>query len=132
MSVVEIENLNVFSEERVFSGPRRRRAEGGAEPRRAAEQGYVYFVQQDNTKFIKVGRTKDPKRRRTNLQTGNPRELKMYYRHVSDMLAAEHALLEKMKHLNNQYIRGGTEWFHVPDVDRAKWVFMGVVQRFNC
>ena len=124
MSVVEIDNLAVLAEENVFSGP----IVGGAE---AAEQGYVYFVRQGGTKFIKVGRTKDPKTRRINLQTGNPRELKMYYKHVSDMLAAERALLEKMKKFNEENIKGGKEWFGVPDVAKAQRAFMKVVLNYS-
>ena len=127
MSEMEIYSLRVFVEERVFGGPRRRKHHSVPADDR---QGYVYFVQQNDTKYIKVGRTKHPKNRLTNLQTGNPRKLKMCCKRVSDMYAAEDELLEKMDDLNNQKIRGGTEWFHVYDLERAKMVFMDVARKF--
>jgi hypothetical protein len=91
-------------------------------------RGYVYFMVESNgdTGYFKVGKTVDPNTRRMNLQTGNPRELRMEPHQVANMNAVENRLKEAMA---ARYHRtdGGTEWFS-GDVTEAYNVFLAIVR----
>ena len=89
--------------------------------------GYVYFmIESGDTGYFKIGRTVDPNTRRMNLQTGNPRELRMEPHQVANMNAVENRLKEAMA---ARYHRtdGGTEWFS-GDVTEAYNVFLTIVR----
>lgn len=91
------------------------------------QPGYVYFIREDGTNYIKVGLTTDPRSRRRNLQTGNPRILKMNFKEVPNMLVAERMLKDAMEK-EGRKSKGGTEWFHVSNVDSAEKAFMRCVR----
>tara|TARA_B100000212_G_scaffold112375_1_gene83699 strand:+ start:551 stop:871 length:321 start_codon:yes stop_codon:yes gene_type:complete len=44
---------------------------------KSTKKDHLYFIQSDVTGMIKIGRSKDPKRRLKQLQTGNPNVLKL-------------------------------------------------------
>lgn len=88
---------------------------------------YVYVIQEGKEQVAKVGCTKDPKKRMSDLQGGNYRRLDYYLviqlKENSDKLTAEktaHYYLEN----NNFAVRisegGGTEWFDTAKFGIAK------------
>ena len=111
----EIAALPVFSNTVKTDGP-------------ASSEGYVYYITDDMNNF-KVGRSVDPYRRLRDLQTGNPNELKIITKKVSDMAECEKRLLEKMEK-RFESTGGGTEWF-TGDVKKARRVFHDVAGRFK-
>ena len=115
----ELAALPVFSETEETDGP--------AGP--ASSEGYVYFITEVGTDNFKVGRSGNTNSRLRDLQTGNPNELKIITKRVSDMLASENLLLEKMEE-KFKPTGGGTEWF-TGDVKKARRVFHDVAGRFK-
>jgi hypothetical protein len=67
-------------------------------------RGYVYFMVESNgdTGYFKVGKTVDPNTRRMNLQTGNPRELRMDPCKVAYMDAVETRVKKLWRTITNQ------------------------------
>ena len=90
------------------------------------DKGYVYCIAEykggRESGYFKIGTAYDPEKRLKDLQTGNPRELKIWKepQWVSQRLDAEraaHTALEEYK-VN---LRGGTEWFKVPQDEQDKF-----------
>ena len=90
------------------------------------DEGYVYCIAEyedgRKTGYFKIGTTNNPDKRLQDLQTGNPRELKIWKEPllVSQRLDAEkaaHAAVEKYKVDQG----GGTEWFKVPQDEQDKF-----------
>jgi hypothetical protein len=73
--------------------------------------GYVYFIcEGDSHKLFKIGRTvKHPKGRLRELQTGNPRKLRVY----GWISTPDHVELELWFHRLFAARRCGGEWFKV-------------------
>ena len=92
-------------------------------------EGFVYFITEVGTNNFKVGRSVDPEDRLRDLQTGNSKKLKMTTKRVSNMVACENLLLEKMEE-KFESTGGGTEWF-TGDVEKARRVFHDVAGRFK-
>ena len=92
-------------------------------------RGYVYFMVESNgdTGYFKVGKTVDPNTRRMNLQTGNPRELRMDPCKVAYMDAVE-TRVKKVMADTYQPTDGGTEWFSSGDVNKAYYLFLKTVR----
>ena len=90
---------------------------------RERKRGYVYVLEErrvgdEGPHFYKFGQSGNPADRRKNLQTGNPRELKMFAvsAELDDCVAGEEHLMNEFE----QYkcppdMNGGTEWFMVGD-----------------
>ena len=99
---------------------------GGADRRR----GYVYLVFEygPRTDFFKVGLTgrDNPLVRLGELQTANPRKLRMGYAEVNNMAEAEAALMAEMARVGFRGTRGGTEWF-----DKGTHGYDMVMRHFN-
>ena len=88
----------------------------------ATKPEYVYLITESTTKYFKVGQSGDPEKRLGELQTGNPRDLKLHFKkQVTDMAKAEDQLLQKLREKNSGFkpCGGGTEWFS-GDVTKAK------------
>ena len=116
MTVEEIAALPVF--------PEPEQTDGGTIA--AAGPGYVYFITEDgDTSYFKVGQTVNPNTRRINLQTGNPRKLKMEARKVANMDTVEKRLLQAMTAKYSK-TTGGKEWFS-GNVAEAYNLFLTIV-----
>ena len=84
-------------------------------------KGYVYCLKEEkknegDATFFKVGSSGDPKGRRKDLQTGNPRELTEEYSwEVDDMQAAENAVHTALREVGVYAtdFNGSREWFEV-------------------
>ena len=88
----------------------------------ASRPGEVYLIAQSGSNFFKVGRSVDPDKRLSDLQTGQPQKLVMVERKkVSNMLEGEKRLLAEMK-ANFVPAPGGTEWFEA-DIAKAQEIF---------
>ena len=77
-------------------------------------RGYVYLIEEDNlgagaTNF-KIGKTVDPNKRISDLQTGNPRRLNMRYWSVKDHTDCENRLKYALRNYRST-LGGGTEWY---------------------
>ncbi|QYB17564.1 hypothetical protein PV-S19_0200 [Pacmanvirus S19] len=76
--------------------------------------GFVYFIhERDNTNCFKIGKTSNhPSKRRSGLQTGNPRDLIVYncIDHP-DYAKLETILHRAFKHKKSK--QGGSEWFNI-------------------
>ena len=92
-------------------------------------RGYVYFMIESNgdTGYFKVGKTVDPNTRRMNLQTGNPRKLRMEPCKVAYMGAVERRVKQVMA-ANYNKTDGGKEWFSSGDVNKAYYLFLKTVR----
>ncbi|CAI8056480.1 hypothetical protein GBAR_LOCUS30779 [Geodia barretti] len=89
-------------------------------------RGYVYFITESgHTSYFKVGKTGDPNTRCMNLQTGNPRKLKMEARKVANMDTVEKSVLQAMAARYSK-TTGGREWFS-GDVAGAYNLFLTIV-----
>ena len=89
--------------------------------------GYVYFITESgHTNYFKVGKTGDPKTRCMNLQTGNPRKLKMDPHQVANMDTVEKRVLKAMTDKYGK-TNGGKEWFS-GDVAEAYNLFLTIVR----
>lgn len=72
----------------------------------------VYLMREQNMTYYKVGRAKDPQKRLSDLQTGNPRKLILVcYVEVQDG-KKEKEVQEKLKEYQAN-LGGGTEWFNL-------------------
>ena len=71
----------------------------------------VYVIGHDRAGPVKIGISKEPTKRRSSLQCGNPQKLDVFYE--SDVCDA--LLVEAIVHLRlNDYCAGaGNEWFNV-------------------
>lgn len=78
-----------------------------------SEESFLYFIEALQTGFIKIGRSKDPERRLSQLSTGNPSELVILGK-ISGGLELEAELHKIFTHLRK---RG--EWFKVSDELRS-------------
>ena len=75
-------------------------------------KNYVYFIQEGNTHLYKVGRTNEPLTRLKQLQTGNPRRLKLYRAiECRDLASACRLELNLHKYLAGQKVFG--EWYKI-------------------
>lgn len=71
---------------------------------------YVYFILDENSKKIKIGKANDVQERISSLQTGNPNPLKI--RHIIECKSEQISfLLEKQYHEKFKHLRGIGEWF---------------------
>ncbi|MGB3191042.1 GIY-YIG nuclease family protein [Lyngbya sp. PCC 8106] len=72
--------------------------------------GIIYFMQEENTLCVKIGHSTGISSRRSNLQTGNPREL-----HLLGYVEGDKEL-EKEFHTTyrNFRIEGRREWYYNP------------------
>lgn len=84
----------------------------------AVTPGYVYVINELDTDkksltgFLKVGKSVDPYKRRSDLQTGNVRELEfLRITKVKDMTAAENSAHTALI-TYSVYYGGGQEWFY--------------------
>ena len=75
----------------------------------------VYFIgQEDHGPFaIKIGKAKNIQKRRKQLQTGNPVELKI----LGWLLSDNDLVLEKQLHQSFRHARGQGEWFAIEPAD---------------
>ena len=80
----------------------------------SSPEGYVYMMGEEGTKNFKIGKTKNPKKRLSDLQTGSSQTLK-YVKvfAVSDMNETEAALHSAMEK-KYQKVGGGQEWYTTP------------------
>ena len=104
LTLEEIEQLPVFPEPTT-----------GLVQTDGAGEGYVYLIEEISDtapKNFKVGQTVNPGTRLSNLQTGNPGELKMHPVYVNNMDAAEKDLLDSLSNYRSTR-GGGREWFTV-------------------
>ena len=94
---------------------------------------HVYLVWQDRTNDFKVGRTTNPIKHLRNLQTGNPKPLLMFFKPVSNMVAAERDLKAAMKQFCKGDLGGGTEWFKAKPGDKTKVEeeFMRIAKKYH-
>lgn len=71
---------------------------------------YVYVIKFEGTEFYKIGRTKDPKGRLSQMQTGSPvRLLPVICKQVIDGVAAEsalHKLFDQSRHMGEWFCLG--------------------------
>lgn len=80
--------------------------------------GYVYFICEEPRGLFKIGRTaKHPSGRARELQTGNPRKLRVY----GWISTPEHVALELYFHKQFEKRRHGGEWFKISpkQIERA-------------
>jgi hypothetical protein len=88
----------------------------------ASGPGEVYLIAQSGSNFFKVGRSKNPDKRLSDLQTGQPQKLVMVeQKRVPNMLEVEQRLLTEMQ-ANFDPAPGGTEWFK-GDIAKAQKIF---------
>ena len=94
---------------------------------------YVYSIREEPLRsdaknvYWKVGRTSDPEKRLSNLQTGNPRKLQINAVEVTNMVTAEAALFRALE--KYQYdLGGGTEWFKVDNEKAFKSQFTKTIK----
>ena len=107
------------------------------------KSGFIYLIKEEpndvegQANFInfKVGRTVNPEKRLTDLNTGNARQLLMYRpRHVTDAVEREreiHTALQQNNYGNQ--LGGGTEWYNVPrdDDDRFAYIYLRTLHGFD-
>ena len=98
--------LNIYPEDVDF----------GTEDVDAPKQGYIYVIRESvnggATGFYKVGRTGDPVKRLSDLQTGNVRPLDFTRTvEVTDVYRAEAAAHKALATYSVTTYGGGTEWF---------------------
>jgi len=79
-----------------------------SKPTRHIEAGYIYFLQGENG-LVKIGRSKDYKRRLENLRTMSPVNIKLLFTIKTDDMAK----LEKDLHNRFQEKRVKGEWFRL-------------------
>lgn len=77
--------------------------------------GHVYLMQDCDNKTVKIGASKDPEARLSQLQAGNPKLDLIYKKFVSDMFKTEEELHERYK---SKHI--GREWFKLSQSDISK------------
>ena len=95
----------------------------------ASGPGFVYRMAQSGTNYFKVGRSVDPDKRLSSLQTGQPKKLIITKRvYVKNMLEAEKHILEKMED-NFKKTPGGKEWFNGNPVEAEK-LFTSIANRY--
>ena len=76
------------------------------------------------TGYLKVGRSDDPEKRCKDLQTGNPRPLRVSWAWIvtsTDVKKAEHAAHETLGQLGLHHTGGGTEWYFVSNPEHYKY-----------
>lgn len=76
-----------------------------------AKKGYVYLLKDVTTGFCKIGRTKNPNERITNIQVGNP----SFYKLINLIKCKDYFSGEKYLHLILQKYRKRGEWFRLPE-----------------
>lgn len=74
-----------------------------------SNSGYVYFIEAVGLDRVKIGFSKDPARRRTELQTGCPCDL-----FVRAVMPAQAFMEGSIHRLFDEYRLDG-EWFHLVD-----------------
>jgi len=74
------------------------------------EKGYVYFIADDsaNAEYVKIGFSKNPKKRLSDLQVANPKELVLIGMIELDQVG-EKMIHKYLKENTDAYVRG--EWF---------------------
>ena len=90
---------------------------------------YIILIWQGDSGFFYVGKTNNPARRLPELQHqhGNPPQLRMRYRGVTDMVAAKAALMEKMREHFAEQPERGEGWFR----GGVEEIFRGVAANFR-
>ena len=129
LTLEEIKALPVFPETNLGGG------DDTDDP--GLNQGYVYLIKEDNQdstapKRFKVGKTVNPDKRLSDLQTGNPQKLDMRPEEVEDMNACEKELLNALKNYKCK-LGGGTEWFTAQpnQVGNLKANFTRIVRKYQ-
>ena len=127
MTLEEIKALPVFPETNL----------GGGDDTDAPSQGYVYLIEEVNQdvrapKRFKVGKTVNPDKRLSDLQTGNPQKLDMRFDEVKDMNACEKELLNALQNYKCK-LGGGTEWFTAQpnQVGNLKGNFTRIINKYQ-
>ncbi len=88
---------------------------------------YIYVLAEEGTNFFKIGLTKNrAEKRRSQLQTGNPRDITVLYEFsATDRFAAESAIEKKLaKHMKPG---GGDEWYEFETLDALHLVLNQMV-----
>lgn len=75
------------------------------------KEGYVYLLQDISTGLCKIGRTKNPNERISNIQVGNP----TFYRLLNLIKCKNYFSGEKYLHLILKKYRKRGEWFLLPE-----------------
>ena len=104
---------------------------------KAVTPGYVYVIvewttdKQSHTGLYKVGKTVNPNKRISDLQTGNARELGFIRAtKVKDITAAEQAAHTALATYRVNY-GGGTEWFKTNDLNKFVTIFDKAVKPYE-
>lgn len=80
----------------------------------------VYFIiEEPYAGYVKIGRTKNPQQRLTNLQTGNPRKLLIFREIPCNNLAAAQ-VIENELHAQYKKFRAHREWFKLSKTEISK------------
>ena len=80
---------------------------------------FVYLIQSRETGLYKIGVAKNPKKRLTQLQTGNGGELRLIDQYQSDEYAFK---IERTLHRHNSHERKEGEWFDLCQSYEAKFI----------
>ena len=79
----------------------------------------IYIIKEKTTCYYKIGQSYNYKQRFSNLQSGNPRELK-----IVDIIKNTAGISDNVfkQKLNKYYLKlgGGTEWYRIPNNDISK------------
>lgn len=90
----------------------RKSPNGASSPQRPAS-ACVYVIAAEKIGPVKIGWANNPAKRVTDLQTGNPNRLYVFFAAV--MPTAGHAMsIEAAAHRQLEAKRGVGEWFHIP------------------
>ena len=73
--------------------------------------GFVYLVKAENTSYFKIGKSKAPYRRLSQLQTGSPIPLTV----VERVFSLDCCTLERLLHQHYEAYQVRNEWFDLPD-----------------
>lgn len=78
--------------------------------------GVVYFIRNDDQACVKIGHSREPWTRLTNLQVGSPNLLRMMG------MAAAHISIEPIIHDWHRLLRRQGEWFNDQDGSLSAWL----------
>lgn len=87
---------------------------------------YIYVIGPENEQGqMKIGFSKDPKKRLSSLQTGNTEKLKLYY--YEEVMDKRVRLVEKAIHKEIGHKRIKGEWFDLSSSDAILEVKFGII-----
>lgn len=87
---------------------------------------YVYVIASDPAGPVKIGFSKHPEKRVTQLQTGHSETLRLYYYH--SLPAESVKLMEKAVHATNRHRKVKGEWFNLSVEDAILEVRHAVIR----